>query len=215
MSEKRAMELWDDEDGFVITADGQVITDIDDILEIEKDNEITEDEYQASQRAAERLLNLGKEITPVRVFAASAIIVLLLGSIFASWYWVIPRDSVDVESKYLQRGGGHVVLVELNNLGTRTIRDITVIVIFEDSEGYTLAETSWHKGEMPAHSSYSGDDLELLVRGYTVWAEYNIVLSVSWQDDSGRHHSETFTHTVGEWRSERFTDEAGRNWILF
>mgnify|MGYP001211094262 FL=1 len=215
MSEKRAMELWDDEDGFVITADGQVITDIDEILEIEKDNEFTEEEYQASQRAAERLLNLGKEITPVRVFAASAIIVLLIGSIFASWYWVIPRDSVDVESKYFQRGGGHVVLVELNNLGTRTIRDITVVVIFEDSEGYTLAETSWHKGEMPAHSSYSGDDLELLVRGYTVWAEYNIVLSVSWQDDSGRHHSETFTHTVGEWTSERFTDEAGRNWILF
>jgi hypothetical protein len=215
MSEKRAMELWDDEDGFVITVDGQVITDIDEILEIEKDNEITEEEYQASQRAAERLLNLGKEITPVRVFAASAIIVLLIGSIFASWYWVIPRDSVDVESKYFQRGGGHVVLVELNNLGTRTIRDITVVVIFEDSEGYTLAETSWHKGEMPAHSSYSGDDLELLVRGYTVWAEYNIVLSVSWQDDSGRHHSETFTHTVGEWTSERFTDEAGRNWILF
>ncbi len=215
MSEKRAMELWDDEDGFVITADGQVITDIDEILEIEKDNEITEEEYQASQRAAERLLNLGKEITPVRVFAASAIIVLLIGSIFASWYWVIPRDSVDVESKYFQRGGGHVVLVELNNLGTRTIRDITVVVIFEDSEGYTLAETSWHKGEMPAHSSYSGDDLELLVRGYTVWSEYNIVLSVSWQDDSGRHHSETFTHTVGEWTSERFTDEAGRNWILF
>ena len=215
MSEKRAMELWDDEDGFVITADGQVITDIDEILEIEKDNEFTEEEYQASQRAAERLLNLGKEITPVRVFAASAIIILLIGSIFASWYWVIPRDSVDVESKYFQRGGGHVVLVELNNLGTRTIRDITVVVIFEDSEGYTLAETSWHKGEMPAHSSYSGDDLELLVRGYTVWAEYNIVLSVSWQDDSGRHHSETFTHTVGEWTSERFTDEAGRNWILF
>lgn len=215
MSEKRAMELWDDEDGFVITADGQVITDIDEILEIEKDNEFTEEEYQASQRAAERLLNLGKEITPVRVFAASAIIVLLIGSIFASWYWVIPRDSVDVESKYFQRGGGHVVLVELNNLGTRTIRDITVVVIFEDSEGYTLAETSWHKGEMPAHSSYSGDDLELLVRGYTVWSEYNIVLSVSWQDDSGRHHSETFTHTVGEWTSERFTDEAGRNWILF
>ena len=215
MSEKRAMELWDDEDGFVITADGQVITDVDEILEIEKENEITEDEYQASQLAAERLLNLGKAITPARVFAASAIIILLLSSIFATWYWVIPRDSVDIESKYFQRGGGHVVLVELNNLGTRTIRDITVVVIFEDSEGYTLAETSWHKGEMPAHSSYSGDDLELLVRGYTVWAEYNIILSVSWQDDSGRHHSETFTHTVGEWTSERFTDQAGRNWILF
>ena len=215
MSKKRATELWDDEDGFVITADGQVITDVDEIMEIEKDQEITEDEYQASQLAAARLLNLGKAITPARVFAASAIIVLLLSSIFATWYWVIPRDSVDIDSKYFQRGGGHVVLVEMHNLGTRTIRDITVVVLFEDSEGYTLAETSWHKGEMPAHSSYSGDDLELLVRGYSVWAEYNIVLSVSWQDDSGRHHSETFTHTVGEWTSERFTDEAGRNWILF
>jgi len=215
MSDKKAMELWDDEDGFVITADGQVVTDDKEILEIQRMQEISDDQHEIAQKAAERLLELGRYITPSRVFAASAIILLLLSSIFATWYWVIPRDSVDLESKYFQRGGGHVVLVEVNNLGTRAIRDVTVTVLFEDSEGFTLAESTWHKGEMPAHSSYSGDDLELLVRGHTVWAEYNIVLSLSWQDGAGRAHSETFTHTVGEWVSEEFTDHAGRNWILF
>lgn len=215
MSERKAMELWDDEDGFVITADGQVVTDDDEILEIQRLQEISDEEHEYSQKAAERLFELGRAITPARVFAASAIILLLIASLFSTWYWVIPRDSIDLDSKYFQRGGGHVVLVEVNNHGTRAIRDVTVTVLFEDSEGFTLAESTWHKGEMPAHSSYSGDDLELLIRGHTVWAEYNIILSISWQDNAGRQNSETFTHTVGEWVSEEFKDETGSNWILF
>lgn len=215
MSERKAMELWDDEDGFVITADGQVVTDDDEILEIQRLQEISEEEHEYSQKAAERLFELGRAITPARVFAASAIILLLIASLFSTWYWVIPRDSIDLDSKYFQRGGGHVVLVEVNNHGTRAIRDVTVTVLFEDSEGFTLAESTWHKGEMPAHSSYSGDDLELLIRGHTVWAEYNIILSISWQDNAGRQNSETFTHTVGEWVSEEFKDETGSSWILF
>ena len=215
MSERKAMELWGDEDGFVITADGQVVTDDDEILEIQRLQEISDEEHEYSQKAAERLFELGRAITPARVFAASAIILLLIASLFSTWYWVIPRDSIDLDSKYFQRGGGHVVLVEVNNHGTRAIRDVTVTVLFEDSEGFTLAESTWHKGEMPAHSSYSGDDLELLIRGHTVWAEYNIILSISWQDNAGRQNSETFTHTVGEWVSEELKDETGSNWILF
>ena len=215
MSERKAMELWGDEDGFVITADGQVVTDDDEILEIQRLQEISDEEHEYSQKAAERLFELGRAITPARVFAASAIILLLIASLFSTWYWVIPRDSIDLDSKYFQRGGGHVVLVEVNNHGTRAIRDVTVTVLFEDSEGFTLAESTWHKGEMPAHSSYSGDDLELLIRGHTVWAEYNIILSISWQDNAGRQNSETFTHTVGEWVSEEFKDETGSSWILF
>ncbi|MGY8702045.1 MAG: hypothetical protein ACKVHH_04980 [Candidatus Poseidoniales archaeon] len=215
MSGKKAMELWDDEEGFVITADGRVVTDDSEIAAIQVLDEATEEEYEIAQQAAERLLRLGRSITPVRVFAASAILLLLLSSIFATWYWVIPRDAVEVETVYFQRGGGHVILVQVDNLGSRTIRDISLTLIFEDSEGFNIAETSWHKGELPSHSSYSGDDLELLVQGYTVWDEYTIVISLSWQDDSGRKHSETFSHQVGEWTSEHFYDEAGKNWILF
>ena len=215
MVDKKAMELWDDEDGFVITADGQVITDESEIAEIRKEESTTQEEIDAANRAAERLLSLGKKITPARVFAASGILLLLFGSIFATWYWVIPRDAVDVQTAYFQRGGGHVVMVQVDNVGSRAIRDVSLDLVMEDSEGFNIAETSWHRGEMPAHSSYSGDDLELLVRGYTVWEEYTLILTLSWQDDSGRQHSETFTHQVGEWTSQRMTDEAGRNWILF
>ena len=215
MSDKKAMELWDDEDGFIITADGQVVTDDEDIKLLLEMDEATDAEYEAAHLAAERLLRLGRAITPMRVAVASGIILLFFASIFATWYWVIPRDSVNMETVYFQRGGGHVIMVEVDNLGTRAINDITVDVIFKDSEGFVIAETSWHKGEMPSHSSYSGDDLEMVVRGHTVWSEYTLILTISWQDGSGRQHSETFTHEVGNWISQRFSDEAGRNWILF
>ena len=85
MSERKAMELWDDEDGFVITADGQVVTDDDEILEIQRLQEISDEEHEYSQKAAERLFELGRAITPARVFAASAIILLLIASMFSTW----------------------------------------------------------------------------------------------------------------------------------
>ena len=82
MSGKKAMELWDDEEGFVVTADGRVVTDDSEIASIQVLDEATEEEYEIAQQAAERLLRLGRSITPVRVFAASAIVLLLLFSIF-------------------------------------------------------------------------------------------------------------------------------------
>ena len=69
----------------------------------------------------ERLEDVSYSITPKRVVFASVMVLLIaLASIF-SIIWVIPYENVDVEVVYMQAGSGHVVLVELDNKGSRAI----------------------------------------------------------------------------------------------
>jgi hypothetical protein len=60
---------------------------------------------EASKDAARLVQDLKREVTPNRVAMAGVILLLLVGALFSGWYWVIPRDSVTVETLYLQRGG--------------------------------------------------------------------------------------------------------------
>ena len=173
------------------------------------------DDLEAAQRAAERLLEIGRMVTPTRVIFASIIILVLFCSIFATWYWVIPRDAMEIEVAYFQGGGGHVILAEVDNVGSREVYDLRVEIRFESLQGDLYEKTVWQLGQLPAHSSVAGDGLELEIQGPTVWDEYRIVILLDYEDYNGGVHHESFLHVVGSWTSERFVDKGDSRVMMF
>ena len=99
----------------------------------EYDDSMDEELHELSQEIGEFVVELTEKIHPLRVALAGVVLLMLLGALVSTWYWVIPRDDVEIEVMYLQRNG-HVVLTELVNDGSREIRDVTLTVEFVDSE---------------------------------------------------------------------------------
>ena len=167
-----------------------------------------------AQEAALFIKERIRNINPARVAIAGLIMLLLVGLIASGWYWVLPRDDVEVETIYMQRGG-HLVMSELFNDGSRAITDVTVQVEFQDEFGNLIQEMRIDVDEVASHSSLAGDDLEMIVLGYTVWDEYILKVSVTWTSFDNRVHTETWSHVIGEWASERFVDQCDTTTKLF
>jgi len=170
--------------------------------------------YMQAQEAALFIKERIRNINPARVAIAGLIMLLLVGLIASGWYWVLPRDDVEVETIYMQRGG-HLVMTELFNDGSRAITDVTVQVEFQDEFGNLIQEMRIDVDEVASHSSLAGDDLEMIVLGYTVWDEYILEVSVTWTSFDNRVHTETWSHVIGEWASERFVDQCDTTTKLF
>ena len=170
--------------------------------------------YMQAQEAALFIKERIRNINPARVAIAGLIMLLLVGLIASGWYWVLPRDDVEVETIYMQRGG-HLIMSELYNDGSRAITDVTVQVEFQDEFGTLIQEMRIDVDEVAAHSSLAGDDLEMIVLGYTVWDEYILEVSVTWTSFDNRVHTESWSHVVGEWASERFVDQCDTTTKLF
>ena len=170
--------------------------------------------YMQAQEAALFIKERIRNINPARVAIAGLIMLLLVGLIASGWYWVLPRDDVEVETVYMQRGG-HLVMSELFNDGSRAITDVTVQVEFQDEFGNLIQEMRIDVDEVASHSSLAGDDLEMIVLGYTVWDEYILKVSVTWTSFDNRVHTETWSHVIGEWASERFVDQCDTTTKLF
>ena len=170
--------------------------------------------YMQAQEAALFIKERIRNINPTRVAIAGLIMLLLVGLIASGWYWVLPRDDVEVETIYMQRGG-HLVMSELFNDGSRAITDVTVQVEFQDEFGNLIQEMRIDVDEVASHSSLAGDDLEMIVLGYTVWDEYILEVSVTWTSFDNRVHTETWSHVIGEWASERFVDQCDTTTKLF
>jgi|TARA_B100001758_G_scaffold110395_1_gene94593 hypothetical protein len=170
--------------------------------------------YMQAQEAALFIKERIRNINPARVAIAGLIMLLLVGLIASGWYWVLPRDDVEVETIYMQRGG-HLVMSELFNDGSRAITDVTVQVEFQDEFGNLIQEMRIDVDEVASHSSLAGDDLEMIVLGYTVWDEYILEVSVTWTSFDNRVHTETWSHVIGEWASERFVDQCDTTTKLF
>ena len=170
--------------------------------------------YMQAQQAALFINDTIRNINPARVAIAGLIMLLLVGLIASGWYWVLPRDDVEVETIYMQRGG-HLIMSELYNDGSRAITDVTVQVEFQDEFGNLIQEMRIDVDEVAAHSSLAGDDLEMIVLGYTVWDEYILEVSVTWTSFDNRVHTESWSHVVGEWASERFVDDCETTTKLF
>ena len=161
---------------------------------------------EASKDAARIVQGLKREVTPNRVALAGVILLLLLGAIFSSWYWVIPRDSVSVETLYIQRGG-HIVMSEIHNTGSREITDVSMDVKFQSLDGEVIEIMSIDVESISSHSSVAGDDLEMQILGYTVWDSYVIAIELRWTDYEGDRNIIIQTHEVGEWAWEEFIDK--------
>ena len=170
--------------------------------------------YMQAQEAALFIKERIRNINPTRVAIAGLIMLLLVGLIASGWYWVLPRDDVEVETIYMQRGG-HLVMTELFNDGSRAITDVTVQVEFQDEFGNLIQEMRIDVDEVASHSSLAGDDLAMIVLGYTVWDEYILEVSVTWTSFDNRVHTETWSHVIGEWASERFVDQCDTTTKLF
>ncbi len=174
---------------------------------------ISSDE-ELAEVAAEKLQAIGEAITPMRLLVASIAMLLILSSIFATYYWVIPRDNVDVETVYMQGGGGHVVLLEIHNKGSRSISTVSVEVFFKEMDGTVLNESLFYAEEIVPHTSRASNNLELIVQGATVWSTYTIEIQLRYQDGNDEWNTEVWEHEVGEWVYESFNDEASQDfWI--
>ena len=146
---------------------------------------------------------------------AGAVLFMLITLTVSGWYWVLPRDSVTVETHYMQRGG-HLMMTELHNDGSRAITDVVLEIEFQTLDGSLIDSMSLELDVLESHSSISGDDLEMMVIGYTVWEEYNLVIDLEYRDYTGQlRQPGTFTHQVGEWSQEILMDQAERHvWPL-
>tara|TARA_B100001248_G_C27395450_1_gene465236 strand:- start:281 stop:886 length:606 start_codon:yes stop_codon:yes gene_type:complete len=199
------MSMVEEENGYIVNDEGELLIHEDSITE---STQMTAEELailQASKDAAKFVQELQKEITPNRVATAGLVLLLLLGAIFSTWYWVIPRDSVMVETLYMQRSG-HLVMSEIHNTGSREITDVDLQVTFQSTDGEVLESMSIEIDAISAHSSVAGDDLEMLVIGHTVWDNYVIAIDLKYTDHEGDLQFMVVTHNVGDWAWEEFKD---------
>lgn len=173
------------------------------------------EDWEAAQEAAKILTTLKREVTPSRVAMAGAVLFMLITLTVSGWYWVLPRDSVTVETHYMQRGG-HLMMAELHNDGSRAITDVVLEIEFQTLDGTLIDSMSLELDVLKSHSSISGDDLEMMVVGYTVWDEYNLIIDLEYRDYTGQlRQPDTFIHQVGEWSQEILKDKAERHfWPL-
>jgi len=191
--------------GVIINDDGELLVHEDSITQ---STQMTVEELailQASKDAAKFVEELRKEITPNRVATAGLVLLLLLGAIFSTWYWVIPRDSVMVETLYMQRSG-HLVMSEIHNTGSREITDVELLVNFQSTDGEVLESMIIEIDAISSHSSIAGDDLEMLIVGHTVWDNYVIAIDLKYIDHEGDLQFMLVTHEVGDWAWEEFRD---------
>ncbi|MBJ23862.1 MAG: hypothetical protein CMB64_04260 [Euryarchaeota archaeon] len=174
----------------------------------------TEEELEKSKHAAELLQAFSSTISPVRLLAASLVILLLISSIFATYYWVIPRDAVNVDVIYMQSGGGHVILAQVHNVGSREISEVSIEISFEDLNGNELNNSIFYRETIGAHMSIASDDLELTIPGATVWDNYEIKITINYKDGKNDQRSKTWTQPVGDWVYEWFSIKTARNWLI-
>ena len=170
--------------------------------------------YEDMQKVSKALETIRREVSPGRVALAGIIFLLLMGVIASGWYWALPRDAVNVETQYLQRGG-HLLMSEIHNVGSRDITDVSLQIEFQTDEGEIIGLMSIEVDRIDSHSSVAGDNLEMLIIGYTVWDEYSILIDVQYTDYNGKIQSESWTHSVGIWSNENFNDKAERStWLI-
>ena len=196
-----------DENNVLVNDEGELLVHEDNLLQTAEMSQEELEILQASKDAALFVQELSREITPRRVALSGLVLMLIVGAIFSGWYWVIPRDSVMVETLYMQRGG-HLVMSEIHNTGSRTITDVELEVRFQSLEGELLEFMTIEVETISSHSSVAGDDLEMLIQGYTVWDNYVIAIDLKYTDYNGEDKTLIKTHEVGDWTWEEFKDRS-------
>ena len=130
--------------------------------EFDGDNEEEREDWERAQEAAKLLREKVSDVDPYQVVLAGVVILLMIGVVLSGWYWVLPRDSVVLETHYKQ-SGGHLLMAELSNDGSRDITDVVIQIEFQDVDGLVLDKVRVELDKVSSHSSIAGDDLELLL----------------------------------------------------
>ncbi|MBK39173.1 MAG: hypothetical protein CMB50_02975 [Euryarchaeota archaeon] len=175
----------------------------------------TDEQRELAEKAYEKALEVVTKVTPTRVVIASIFMAALMFSIFALGFWVIPRDSVSVDVVYKQgSSGGHVVLMEVHNFGSRGIANVEVDASFYDADGEVLNSTSFGPVSMMAHTSIAGDELEIVITGASIWEVYFIEVELDYDSSCcGPISKHVWTIEVGEYTFESHRLDAERNWL--
>ena len=177
---------------------------------IRSQNEELETPDAATERAHEILQIVGErveKVRPSRVIFASVAVLLILSGIMIIGTWIVPYDRTSVDVVYLQGVGGHVVLVELDNKGSRSITDVQLDIRFLDDGSNEIARSTFETDEIAAHTSIAGDNLELIAPGASVWENYTIEIILEYTY-GGTEYNERWTYNVGGWTMETFTYDA-------
>ena len=177
---------------------------------IRSQNEELETPDAATERAHEILQIVGErveKVRPSRVIFASVAVLLILSGIMIIGTWIVPYDRTSVDVVYLQGVGGHVVLVELDNKGSRSITDVQLDIRFLDDDSNEIARSTFETDEIVAHTSIAGDNLELIAPGASVWENYTIEIILEYTY-GGTEYNERWTYNVGSWTMEMFTYDA-------
>ena len=187
-----------------------VVIDLGLMDKIRSQNEELETHDAATERAHEILQIVGErveKVRPSRVIFASVAVLLILSGIMIIGTWIVPYDRTSVDVVYLQGVGGHVVLVELDNKGSRSITDVQLDIRFLDDDSNEIARSSFETDEIAAHTSIAGDNLELIAPGASVWENYTIEIILEYTY-GGTEYNERWTYNVGSWTMEMFTYDA-------
>ena len=176
--------------------------------EFEETDAATEKAHEILQIVGERV----EKVRPSRVIFASVAVLLILSGIMIIGTWLVPYDRTSVDVVYLQGPVGHVVLVELDNKGSRSITDVSLEIRFLDDDSNEIARSSYETDEIAAHTSIAGDDLELVAPGASVWENYTIEILLEYTYRS-ETYSERWTYNVGDWTMEMFTYEAPMHFL--
>ena len=182
---------------------------------IRSENEDSENSDAATERAHEILQIVGErveKVRPSRVIFASVAVLLILSGIMIIGTWIVPYDRTSVDVVYLQGVGGHVVLVELDNKGSRSITDVQLDIRFLDDDSNEIARSTFQTDEIAAHTSIAGDNLELIAPGASVWENYTIEIILD-NTYSGTQYNERWTYNVGNWTMEMFTYAAPMHFL--
>ena len=182
---------------------------------IRSEDEESDDYDAATERAHEILQIVGErveKVRPSRVIFASVAVLLILSGIMIIGTWIVPYDRTSVDVVYLQGVGGHVVLVELDNKGSRSITDVQLDIRFLDDDSNEIARSTFQTDEIAAHTSIAGDNLELIAPGASVWENYTIeiILDYTYRDTQ---YNERWTYNVGSWTMEMFTYAAPMHFL--
>ena len=179
------------------------------------DFEPTDEQRELADKAYQKALEVVNKVTPTRVVIASIFMAALMVSIFALGFWVVPRDSVSVDVVYKQgSSGGHVVLLEVHNFGSRGIANVEVDATFTNVDGEVLNSTNFGPISMMAHTSIAGDDLEIIITGASIWEQYFIEVELDYDSSCcGPVSKHVWTIEVGEYTFESHRLDAERNWF--
>ena len=180
------------------------------LLEKSKNQNIEETlEEEYAHDVLVKLEDTMSHISPMRVIIVSVVALMIISSTIIAVTWIVPYDKVTVDVVYIQSSAGHVILTEVDNDGSRAISDIILIIRFINSDNIEIDRTSFNKSSLPAHSSVSGDNLELIVIGPSVWENYTIDIDLEYTKSNKDNSKIELEYEVGEWKMEQFSHGTG------